>query len=53
MIEDTREPQRDGEEPAEEQVDIEELTAAVERLLRRDLEIECERLRGGKRRGYP
>ena len=52
MIEDTREPRRDGEEPAEEPVDIEELTAAVERLLRRDLELERERLRGGKRRGY-
>lgn len=36
----------------EAQVDIEALTAAVERLLRRDLQIAHERLhpRGGKRR---
>lgn len=31
-----------------ESIDIEELTAAVERLLRRDLEIERERQRAGQ-----
>ncbi len=36
-----------GEEPAEEPIDFVALTDAVERLLRRELEIERERLRGG------
>ena len=45
---DEQQPRRTGEdEPDEEPIDIEELTAAVERLLRRDLEIERERLRAG------
>lgn len=34
-------------DPAREQVDIAALTAAVERLLRRDLQLSRERLRGG------
>lgn len=45
----TGEPPAD-ESTAEEEIDIAELTAAVERLLRRDLEIERERLRAGQRR---
>ena len=36
-------------EKDKDNVDIEALTAAVERLLRRELEIERERLRPGRR----
>lgn len=41
-----------GDEPTTQQqhgVDLDALTAAVERLLRRDLEIEHERLHGARR----
>ncbi len=38
-------------EAGDEQIDIDELTAAVERLLRRDLEIARERLRGSRGNG--
>jgi hypothetical protein len=36
------------DERAEDEVDMDALTAAVERLLRRDLAIERERLRGAR-----
>ena len=38
--------QRPEDEPADDEIDMDALTAAVERLLRRDLAIERERLRG-------
>ena len=40
----------EGPSTAPGKLDLDALTAAVERLLRRDLQIERERLRGGKRR---
>ena len=46
-MDEPREPEPRADEAAEELIDIEALAAAVERLLRRDLEIARERSRGG------
>lgn len=46
----TTEPRPQPQSGAQPKVNIDELTRAVERLLRRDLKLAQERLHGGKQR---